>query len=260
MNLMENSIEEVLWVNMRSIKKPIVHEILKAARDVRIERCVVCKSTDSCLLQCLVVVYSVGGVLTMRVIRWWHVGPKISRVRRTKSWKSFSSVEKTLANWPCQVEWSMPGKYDLRSRLFNCWLLYLENTSLLQSKENSWRKRWTRTKRVLNMLMNYLNTRNRWERNRSVWLLSFCVLLHRSSKVILMTREIQVSIEKHQGRALAHSVLDNSWMESEAVNMHDETGELTKELKLEAGNYRSIAFIVSRRSFWINSSCTWEEK
>jgi len=29
---------------------------------------------------------------------------------------------------------------------------------------------------------------------------------------------------------------DNSWMETEAVNMHDETGELTKDLKLEAGD------------------------
>ncbi|CAF1272667.1 unnamed protein product [Rotaria sp. Silwood1] len=29
---------------------------------------------------------------------------------------------------------------------------------------------------------------------------------------------------------------DNSWMETEAVNMHDETGELTKNLKLEAGD------------------------
>ena len=28
---------------------------------------------------------------------------------------------------------------------------------------------------------------------------------------------------------------DNSWMETQAMNMHDETGELTKELKLEAG-------------------------
>jgi len=26
-------------------------------------------------------------------------------------------------------------------------------------------------------------------------------------------------------------------MESEAINLHDETGELTKDLKLEAGNY-----------------------
>ncbi|UJR33818.1 hypothetical protein I4U23_021242 [Adineta vaga] len=29
---------------------------------------------------------------------------------------------------------------------------------------------------------------------------------------------------------------DNSWMESEALNMHDETGELTKDLKLQAGD------------------------
>ncbi|CAF3699945.1 unnamed protein product, partial [Rotaria socialis] len=29
---------------------------------------------------------------------------------------------------------------------------------------------------------------------------------------------------------------DNAWMESEAMNMHDETGELTKYLKLEAGD------------------------
>jgi hypothetical protein len=32
-------------------------------------------------------------------------------------------------------------------------------------------------------------------------------------------------------------ILDNAWLESEAMNMHDETGELTKDLKLEAGNY-----------------------
>jgi hypothetical protein len=32
-------------------------------------------------------------------------------------------------------------------------------------------------------------------------------------------------------------ILDNAWMETEAMNMHDETGELTKDLKLEAGNY-----------------------
>ncbi|CAF1268369.1 unnamed protein product [Adineta steineri] len=29
---------------------------------------------------------------------------------------------------------------------------------------------------------------------------------------------------------------DNAWMETEAVNMHDETGDLTKDLKLEAGD------------------------
>ncbi|UJR13487.1 hypothetical protein I4U23_000501 [Adineta vaga] len=29
---------------------------------------------------------------------------------------------------------------------------------------------------------------------------------------------------------------DNSWMETEAANMHDETGDLTKDLKLEAGD------------------------
>ena len=29
--------------------------------------------------------------------------------------------------------------------------------------------------------------------------------------------------------------IDNSWMETQAMNMHDETGELTKDLKLEAG-------------------------
>ncbi|CAF0998472.1 unnamed protein product [Adineta ricciae] len=29
---------------------------------------------------------------------------------------------------------------------------------------------------------------------------------------------------------------DNSWMETEAMNMHDETGDLTKDLKLEAGD------------------------
>ena len=31
-------------------------------------------------------------------------------------------------------------------------------------------------------------------------------------------------------------------MESEAVNMHDETGELTKNLKLEAGIYFIFLF------------------
>jgi ADP-ribose pyrophosphatase len=30
-------------------------------------------------------------------------------------------------------------------------------------------------------------------------------------------------------------MIDNAWMETEAVNIHDETGELTKDLKLEAG-------------------------
>jgi hypothetical protein len=30
-------------------------------------------------------------------------------------------------------------------------------------------------------------------------------------------------------------LIDNSWMETQAVNMHDETGALTKDLKLEAG-------------------------
>lgn len=35
-------------------------------------------------------------------------------------------------------------------------------------------------------------------------------------------------------------ILDNAWIESEAVNLHDETGELTKDLKLEAGNYFSF--------------------
>lgn len=29
---------------------------------------------------------------------------------------------------------------------------------------------------------------------------------------------------------------DNAWMETQAVNMHDESGELTKDLKLEAGD------------------------
>ncbi|CAF4299525.1 unnamed protein product [Adineta steineri] len=29
---------------------------------------------------------------------------------------------------------------------------------------------------------------------------------------------------------------DNAWIETEATNMHDETGELTKDLKLEAGD------------------------
>ena len=40
--------------------------------------------------------------------------------------------------------------------------------------------------------------------------------------------------------------LDNAWMESEAVNMHDESGELTKDLKLEAGNNQRYGFIVNR--------------
>jgi hypothetical protein len=31
-------------------------------------------------------------------------------------------------------------------------------------------------------------------------------------------------------------------METEAVNMHDETGELTKDLKLEAGKYIYLDF------------------
>lgn len=33
----------------------------------------------------------------------------------------------------------------------------------------------------------------------------------------------------------ASLLTDNSWMETQAMNMHDETGELTKDLKLEAG-------------------------
>jgi hypothetical protein len=32
-------------------------------------------------------------------------------------------------------------------------------------------------------------------------------------------------------------------METEAVNMHDETGELTKDFELEAGNYFIFLFI-----------------
>jgi hypothetical protein len=39
-------------------------------------------------------------------------------------------------------------------------------------------------------------------------------------------------------------------MESEALNMHDETGQLTKDLKLEAGNYLIVLF----HFFKINSS------
>lgn len=35
-------------------------------------------------------------------------------------------------------------------------------------------------------------------------------------------------------------------METEAVNMHDQTGELTKDLKLEAGKW-SIIFDTSRK-------------
>ena len=35
-------------------------------------------------------------------------------------------------------------------------------------------------------------------------------------------------------------------MESEAVNMHDETGELTKDLKLEAGNHLQCLFVFDR--------------
>ena len=51
-----------------------------------------------------------------------------------------------------------------------------------------------------------------------------------------MIQEIQVSIGQQQRRTVVYSALDNSWMESEAVNIHDETGELTKDLKLQAGN------------------------
>jgi hypothetical protein len=35
---------------------------------------------------------------------------------------------------------------------------------------------------------------------------------------------------------------DNAWIESEALNMHDETGELTKDLKLEAGKTMLIFY------------------
>ncbi|CAF0784122.1 unnamed protein product [Rotaria sordida] len=43
---------------------------------------------------------------------------------------------------------------------------------------------------------------------------------------------------------------DNAWTETEAINVHDETGELTKDLELEAGNY----LIFNRFTFLINSS------
>lgn len=42
-------------------------------------------------------------------------------------------------------------------------------------------------------------------------------------------------------------------MESEAVNMHDETGELTKDLKLEAGNYFECLFVFDRFRLLTNS-------
>ena len=51
-----------------------------------------------------------------------------------------------------------------------------------------------------------------------------------------MTHEIPVRLTKAMSFYLL-SIVDNAWMESEAMNIHDETGELTKNLKLEAGNY-----------------------
>ncbi|CAF2120757.1 unnamed protein product [Rotaria magnacalcarata] len=48
---------------------------------------------------------------------------------------------------------------------------------------------------------------------------------------------------------------DNAWMESEAINMHDETGELTKDLILEAGNYLVLLLLIFNRfDILINSS------
>jgi len=44
-------------------------------------------------------------------------------------------------------------------------------------------------------------------------------------------------IHFHHKFGLVFIIIDNAWMETEAVNMHDETGELTKDLKLEAGKY-----------------------
>ena len=55
-----------------------------------------------------------------------------------------------------------------------------------------------------------------------------------------MIQEIQVKNiinKKKQDYIPFFIILDNAWIESEALNMHDETGELTKDLKLEAGNY-----------------------
>ncbi len=48
-------------------------------------------------------------------------------------------------------------------------------------------------------------------------------------------------------------------METEAVNMHDETGELTKDFELEAGNYFIFLFIFNWVNFLINSSCVRDE-
>ena len=38
-------------------------------------------------------------------------------------------------------------------------------------------------------------------------------------------------------------------MESEAINIHDETGTLTKDLKLQAGNYLTFSMNVQSIQF-----------
>lgn len=63
-----------------------------------------------------------------------------------------------------------------------------------------------------------------------------------------MIQEIPVGIDV-QRISIIFFVLDNAWIESEAMNMHDETGELTKDLKLEAGNYSSIERKIEKKRF-----------
>ena len=67
----------------------------------------------------------------------------------------------------------------------------------------------------------------------------FVRFIFRSFKVTLTIHETQVNLFwKKIESIFLHVFLffeDNAWMESEAMNMHDETGELTKDLKLEAG-------------------------
>lgn len=57
----------------------------------------------------------------------------------------------------------------------------------------------------------------------------------RSIKVIWMIPEILVKDPLNKSFENSSFPTDNSWMETQAMNMHDETGELTKDLKLEAG-------------------------
>lgn len=54
-----------------------------------------------------------------------------------------------------------------------------------------------------------------------------------------MTQEIPVKLTEAMNFYFS-SIVDNAWIESEAMNIHDETGELTKDLKLEAGNYSTL--------------------